>query len=297
MLKKKINRNLFLAAACCILAACCFLSGRYLRNSGDGILKNLTIEAEGDGFDSQQVEALFAGKYSSQREEGEENKSTAFAAWTELGNEIVSEGFGGRNADTNVIAVCGPSYCLLPFGKNLAAEDLSGCIVGESLAEKLFGSSQAKGQEISWRDRKWKVRDVVCEPSDFVMVPASGIIGEVSFDRISIIPEEKEDRLLVGESFISQYGIFGHMLRFDYLYRLSWLKEMVPGEWSDFEGWRNNFKKYQKASELVKSAKKSVIESAGLSYRKRASFSFWSGILLYVASGWLVFRPADRFLK
>ena len=150
----------------------------------------------------------------------------------------MSEGFGGRNADTNVIAVCGPSYCLLPFGKNLAAEDLSGCIVGKSLAEKLFGSSQAKGQEISWRDRKWKVRDVVCEPSDFVMVQASGIIGEVSFDRISIIPEEKEDRLLVGERFISQYGIFGHMLRFDYLYRLSWLKEMVPGEWSDFEGWR-----------------------------------------------------------
>ena len=166
-----------------------------MRNSGDGFLKNLTIEAEGDGFDSQQVEALFASKYSSQQGEGEESKSTAFAAWTEFGNEIVSEGFGGRNADTNVIAVCGPSYCLLPFGKNLAAEDLSGCIVGKSLAEKLFGSSQAKGQEISWRDRKWKVRDVVCEPSDFVMVQASGIIGEVSFDRISIIPEEKEDRL------------------------------------------------------------------------------------------------------
>lgn len=290
MLKKRRNWPSVLPVVCLFLAAACFLAGRYLHNRGNDFLKYLAVEAEGEGFESQWIKSFFAEKPDGSDTDGPAEERISFAAWTELWNETVFEASGGRSSNTKVIAVCGESYSILPFGKKLTEKDSSGCILGKGLAEKLFGDIPAEGQELLWKGQKWVVRGVVSEPSDFVMAEAVGIADEIHFDRINIILGKNEDRQLKGESFISQYGLLAHVLRFDYLGGVSWLKEMVPGKWSDFDGWKQNFREQKKAKELVENTRKSVVESVGFDYWKKGRRLFLCGIVFLMVPGGCVIR-------
>jgi len=244
----------------------------------------VTLEAEGESFAYQWIKSFFTEKSNENNAEKPAEEETSFTVWTELKNQPLFEDFSGRSCNADVIAVCGSSCNLLPFGKNLTKEDSSGCIIGKELAEKLFGHSQAEGKELLWNGQKWTVRGIVSVPSDILIVEAFKMADRIPFDRISLSLEKGEDRQLKGENFISQYGISAHVLRFDYLGSLSRVSEMIPGKWSDFDGWKQNFKEHKKAEELAENAKKSAMESLGLEDWKRGKQLVYGAILFLIAA-------------
>ena len=237
------------------MSIACFLAGRYFRRQGNDFLRNLTLEAEGESFAYQWIKSFFTEKSNKNNAEELAEDGISFAVWTELKNENVFEDFSGRSYNTDVIAVCGSSCNVLPFGKNLTIEDSSGCIIGKKLAD------------------------------------------QIPFDRISLPLEKGEDRRLKGENFISQYGISAYVLRLDYLGSLSWVSEMIPGKWSDFDGWKQNFKEHKKAEELAKNAKKSAIESVGLENWKKGNRLFCCAILFLIAAIEFGYYQYRHFLK
>lgn len=274
--KKKIAA----AGICFSLAVIFLIAGTYFFHCAAGFFQNITIQSE-EGISPEWLSYAFRAEDAA-GDAGESGEETfSFAAWTELKNESVSTEFGkGVNAD--VAAVYGPSCCVLPVGKNLDIEDTRGCILGGKLAESLFGSHQAEGQKLIWRDQTWIVRGVVKEPSDFLMVQASGMDEPVVFDRISIAAGRADDRRLKAEDFINSYGLSARVLRWDYLYGISWTEELIPGEWSDFDGWKQNIKTHKQAVKMLRTMERSSIEDVGLRFRQKGN---WLGILGIICCG------------
>lgn len=259
-----------MAAYClCLWLAILFLAAGFVNTQkGSDFFNSLTMIAEGEAGSS--LAKLAAGQEQDfGGAEGAEENNFSFAVWSEFGKETVSDGFGQNKYSVDVTAICGSSYCLLPFGKNLSPDDTKGCIIGSKTAEKLFGSHMAEGGEIIWRDRTWIVRGVVQEPADLLMLQASGMTDEISFHRISIALNGEDDRRLTGEKFTGQYGITAKSLRLDYLYGIGWMKEMVPRKWSDFSGWEQNLGEYREAVGYAQRVEKSTIEAKGLEYKEK----------------------------
>ncbi len=67
---------------------------------------------------------------------------------------------------------------------------------------------------------------VLKTPSALLIIQSSGIINKINFDRISIALPEWNDKRLTEENFINQYAITGRVLRWDYLYGVSWLEAL-----------------------------------------------------------------------
>lgn len=263
-----------------LLSVILLIVGKIQTKRGSDFFDNLTIQSE-EGFDSSLMDSALE-EWQVQKpseQEGEEEEHFTFTVWTEFQKEFVSDVFSRKQQSADVTAIYGSSYCILPFGKNLSAQDTRGCIIGSKMAEKLFGSKMAEGQKIVWRDRTWKVRGVVEEPADLLMFQASGIKDEITFHKISIALNGRYDRKLTAEKFASRYGVLAQPLRFDYLYGIGWLKEMVPDKWSNFSGWEQNFEEYKKAVKYVQNAEKSTIEAAGVEYKKKGRCYFFGGVL------------------
>lgn len=278
MKKKTILKELSVALFCILLSIIFLVEGIILFDKSSGYFNNLTIIPEKGVSGEWIISAL-----------NEENAAFSFAAWTEFKNEYVSDSLNTRKCETDIIAICGSSHCLLPFGKNLSTSDKNGCIAGSSIVEKLFGNHDAEGREILWNDNIWVIREIVKEPSDLLIVQSSKITDKTDFDKISVILPEGADKRLAEENFTSRYAITGKALRWDYLYGISWIKEMVPGKWSDFDSLEQNFKEYKKAVDTAKNTEKSIIEATGLNYRGKGYWFILSGIiLLAVGSFWAV---------
>ncbi len=290
------KRQILMAMFCIVLAAICIARGRSWSKEGECLFQSLTIQSEEESFSGEWLQSalgendLTGGTESenadSGAEEGSAGTKRSFAAWKEWKGETIVGNSSGRSENASVIAVCGPSHCLLPIGKNLMPQDKNACIIGQKMAKKLFGGFQAEGQKIIWQDETWTVRGVVKEPASLLMVQVGGLpklIERLQLNRINIALKEGEDRQLAGESFILQNNLSAKALRWDFLHGFSWFSEMVPGEWSDFEGWKQNFQKHREATRLAENTWKSSIEAWGLDCRKRGGGLSLAGGFLLVA--------------
>lgn len=292
------KRRIVAAGGCFCLAALFLWMASVLGNKAESYFRNISIRAETRGFDTEWINSAIKQQEITKVGEGEselEDKET-FAVWTELKNESISAMEGGKNSVTNVIAVYGPSHCLLPLGKNLLPEDKEGCIIGVELAEELFGTHLAEGQQLEWAGKTMTVRGVLREPEHFLMVEASGLRDAITFDRINISLSDSQDRIVAGERFINRHGLAAQELQWNHRYGWKWLSEMVPAKWSDFEGWRENFQKHKKAVEFVKNTEKSAIESEGIKYYEQRLLFELLGILfcgLWVRNIWYIIRKVS----
>jgi len=276
-------------ALMCLLLSVVFLAaGADGYGKGKGFLYALVLQADEEWEGSWVKDVLQKEEETDHSESAEETFS--FAAWTERRGEWVTVPFCGRECKMDVTAVCGNSFCLLPFGKSLSIEDTQGCVIGTEAAEQLFGSHRAEGQEIAWQGRVWVVRDVLEDPSDLLLLQASGMAGEISFDRIGIALPSGCDRKMAGEAFISRFALSAQTLRWDYLYSFAWLVEMIPGKWSDFDGWRQNFKILGEETEWIRQSEKSIIERTGLRYCKKGLGFLGLGTVFFILSFYL-FKP------
>lgn len=294
------KRRIVAAGLCFCLAVLFLWIGALYGDRSEDYFRNISIQAETQGFEAEWINSVMRQQEIPEDGEGEgeseaEEKET-FAVWTELKNEPVSVLEGGKSTVTDVIAVLGPSHCLLPVGKNLLPEDEEGCIIGEELAEELFGTRLAEGQQLEWEGRNMTVRGVLKEPGHFVMAEASGFRDTVTFDRINIIRPDSQDRSGTAEGFISRHGLSARELQWNHRYGWKWLTEMVPAKWSDFEGWGENLKKHKKAVEVVKNTGKSAVESEGIRNYNRSVFFELSGILFCCLCGiniWHIIRKVS----
>lgn len=286
------------AFLCILLSAILIARGRFWSRQGEGYLQNLTLQSEEDGFSAQWLQSALSEE-AVQEEEGEPTaQKNTFAAWREWKEETVSGQSSGRNSSGDVIALYGSSHCLIPFGKNLTSSDKEGCIIGKNLAEELFGDFPAEGQKIIWRSGTWTVRGVIQEPASLLIVQANGLSNwteELSLNRISISVKDGDDRRLIGENFILQNNLSARILRWDYLHGLSWIWEMVPGTWSDFDGWKQNFQNHGKAVKLAKNTAKSSFEAFGLECQKKGGRYAVCGVFLLI--GGLVLFPLKNWAK
>ena len=286
-----------LSAALCFLLSIIFLfTGRYYHNTGKEFLRGLTIQSEEREFSMQWLQSMLKETTGTAEPEISERGQTTFAAWTEQKEQAILDKTGGRQSTADVIAIYGSSRCLLPVGKNLTPADDKGCIIGRELAKELFGTVSAEGRNILWQDREWIVRAVVSEPSRVLLVEAADRVQNLHFNRISMLLNASADKQTAGESFLLQNNLSARILRWDYLYETSWIMELIPGEWSDFEGWKSNIEQYHKTLHLVNDAEKSVIESTGLNYQKKGRWLAIAGVMAFITSFFLA-NPPDPLLR
>lgn len=281
-------KKIIVAASGVVLIVTLLMSGRYFSRKGGIYLKNLTIQSEGTGVDKQWLQEALR-EDTEQQDDGAESSDTSprkysFAAWTQCRKESLRSESGGKNCTADVIAVYGPSCCVFPVGKNIPASDPEGCIIGKKLSEELFGSDHAEGEKLVWREDEWIVRGIVEEPAELCLLQASDQIDRLTFDKVSLAMAAEDERQQTGEEFILQQGLCAHVLRFDYLYGMEWLGEVVPARWSDFDSWQQNFGEHSRAVKLAKTAERTVIEETGLEYQKWGEILTVSGIV-FVAAG------------
>lgn len=295
--KKTRIKRILPATVCIILAIICITRGRSWSREGKCLSQSLTIQSEEGSFSGEWLQSAFAEHTQPEETSNSLDTKRSFAAWGEWKGEFIAGKNGGRKGSGDVIALCGPSRCLLPIGKNLTPQDKNGCIIGQKLAEELFGGSRAEGQKITWQGGTWTIRGVVQNPARLLMVQVGGRAGlmkKLHLNRINISMEDGEDRHLAGENFIQQNSLTAQMLRWDYLSGISWLREMVPGQWSDFDGWKENFQKQGEAARLARETWKSSIEAWGLGCRKKGGRLSLAGVFLLVLGMGVLVTGSDH---
>lgn len=167
--------------------------------------------------------------------------------------------FSGRQTKADCYLLSGDSYLVLPWGKNLSADDTEGCVIGEAVAQEIFGGTEVEGQTLLCQDRVLTVRGVVQEPADILLCQISGRTGTgtytalgdkgagggsaqndmmtagrgvsvdaVQFDRINVLSMEKSGTSSqAAEQFISRYGLSAEILHFERRQNLNWLVELT----------------------------------------------------------------------
>lgn len=208
--------------------------------------------------------------------------SMEFTAWGERLDVTVADPDLGRRIQTEVLVLDGSSELVLPLAPVLAAGDTGGCLLGEETAWKLFGSTQVVGDKICIGNETRIIRGVVSQPQSGVVL--GGSVKTLSdaqedsteetayYDRLTLAGSKVSD----AEEFLMQNTLDGQLLRLDCLRSLNWLTELVPGKWSDFPGWKNNFMQKQEEFQLISKIQKNSIE---LYYVRQCSFYLCSTVL------------------
>lgn len=224
----------------------------------------------------------------------------AFTAWGELWDMTVADPDLGRKVQTDVLVLDGSSELVLPLAPVLPEGDANGCLLGEQTAWELFGSTQVKGDAILIGNQTRIIRGIVSLPRSGVVIEGSidGLIGtgedtdEESwyYSRITVEGRKVEDARL----FLMQGGFNGKVFRMDYLRSLRWLTELIPGKWSDFSGWKENFKQKKQDFGLISKIDKNCVE---LYYESQCRLYIWETVLeaACVAAALVsFFRPAKK---
>ena len=259
-----------------------------MRQTGEDFIQNITIQSKDACFPEEQLRSIIQDQtLTIEQDENLEQQNTA-AAWTEQKEEIIADFSSGRTSKANVIAIYGSFHCLLPFGKNLSVEDTDGCLISQALAEKLFGDFPAEDRQIIWNGSTWTIRGVLRLPAHCLLVQTAGKNIDLSYNRISIPLKNGENRQITGENLILRNNLSAYVLRLDYLYEWSWLQELIPSKWSDFDGWKQNWTNHKQAAELVKQMERSTLEATGLTKECQGGWFLLSGLFLCLGGTWLI---------
>lgn len=259
---------------CLIVAACVLFGyGSLALHEARMLQKTISlacVEAEVTGAQLAQIRLA----------EAEKESRTVFTAWTEQSGEMVCQPDGSRPVRTRVLAINGSSDLLIPRGKILKEDDLEGCLLGCETAEKLFGSRNVSGLTLCYGERELTIRGVLEEPGDLLVVVA----GDAdTFRRITLRSDEPFAAGLVAERFLQNYGLFARQIRYD-LFGGEYLQSLIPGRWSDFDGWKRSFDKVGEDVRFLVSVEKGCLETGYLACRLRASAGILAGALLLAAA-------------
>lgn len=248
--------------------------------------KNITILLAENGLSVSEVQKMAASL-----EVDEVEETTNFTAWTEEKQARINDQTTGRTVVVNTLLIHGSSELLLPYGRILHSEDTQGCLIGAGIAEKLFGTHDAIGFTLCYNGTEFVVRGVITTPENLLVVQA-GAFQVVEFDHITMRRSGKLQIKQAAEKFLAKYNLAGQLLRFDYYLDQSWLEELIPGKWSDLDGWKEKIALKKQDFSLLSTTSKSTIE---MTYWTRCQNGRWSTILGIVLLLWLMVLPIIKY--
>lgn len=259
-----------LSAIALILAAAGFaFAAERAENRADAACGGVTLYLE-TALSEGDVRALC------EREHSQED-DILFTVWGEFVNQRITDPDLSRSVRADVLILHGDCGLILPQTAALSPDDANGCLIGEKTAWELFGSTDVSGDEIRIGAETRSIRGVVPGPGEGVVLTGSlkgvteGAENEklCCYDRITLASEKEAD----GEVFLMQNGLDGEVLRFDYLRGFQWLFELVPGKWSDFSGWKENYNHKKQDVDLMLRVRKHGVE---IYYEKQCMALAWN---------------------
>ena len=328
------------------LLAAVFFTGAFIyQDKVSDFSDMITLEEGENGFSQSQIEEI---------RKDEENTVT-FTAWSEMKDQPITAEINSRSETADVLLLSGPSDALLPWGKNLFADDVEGCIIGAELAQLLFGGTKVQGQTVLLGERTLVIRGVVEEPGKVLLCQVlpeeenlnagmsavgesknnhlsagnvngqylsigSAVIQHLSagnaagqylttdsavaqhletedavaqcFDRINILDTDPtKTASQTAAEFISRYSLDAQILHYEYKRDLSWLTDLIPGKWSDFSGWSENWHTFGREIERMEKSEKSDIEQLSFAWTKKRNLLMLSGVAA------LLFCPVLQCVK
>ncbi len=240
--------------------------------------QNITIQLTDKGLNIQEIQQMI-----SKEKTAETEVIFDFTAWAEEKQVRVSDLTTGRMTSVNVMKIYGSSELLLPYGRILHEEDIQGCLIGKATAKKLFGTSDAIGFTVCYNGIELVVRGVIEEPEELLVMQAS-IFPQTQFDHIALRRDNTFQIKQKAERFLTKYNLNGKLLRWDYYGELSWIEELIPGKWSDFEGWKEKIALMKQDYALLSSVQKSTIEVTYCNHCSNGQKGILLGILLLLIS-------------
>lgn len=296
--KKKFRWLSIFLAVCTVL--CLLVSYIYQEKLSD-FSNIITIEATENGFQQTSIETIRQEQEAKKATEAEragkknatgQSEVFSFTAWTERKDQPVEAEFSGRQTTADCYLLMGDSYLVLPWGKNLSADDTEGCIIGATVAQTIFGGTEVEGQTLLYDERTLTVRGVVQEPDDILLCQMQEQTGigsgtdsdsAVTFDRINLlVTEESGTASQTVEQFINCYGLDADSLHFERKQNLYWLTELTPGKWSNFSGWSTNLKTLQSDRQRLRQCEKSGIESLYMGWVDRRNIFLATAVLMAI---------------
>lgn len=265
-------RRRYLIEMCIFLAAVWLgvlgLTGiRTVNARSGGILLAATDESDRPGAD--QIRSV-------REQEAGQEEPVGFTAWNET-EETVTSLDGCRRAQTTVVRLCGSSEYLIPYGKILQDWDYEGCLIGEETAEALFGSRKAAGLTVSCDGREYVVRGVLTSPAKLLVIVDD--TGNTSYDYIALGYRGSNGKGMA-EGFLSRYGLSMQLVERTGFTRTFAVTELLPGKWSDFDGWKRNFAAWRETEKAQENIAPSVFVTEAEGKRNVAAGELAAGLLL-----------------
>lgn len=189
----------------------------------------------------------------------DDGKAFGFTAWKEQTDQTVTDPDLGRSVQTHVVSLYGSSESVLPVAPVLDADDAAGCLVAKDTAWQLFGSTDVVGQTICVDANVYTIRGIVMLPATGVYVQICGNESthkQMKFNLLTLGTADKES----GNQFLSEYALTGRVIRSDNLLDVTRYTELIPGKWSDFDGWKQNWKRLQQEIRQNRMMRKTTIE-------------------------------------
>ena len=298
---KKRKKYRWLSVFLTVSLVLCLLATYIYQKKLSDFSNIITIEASENGFQQTSIEAIRQEQKSKKTAESEragkkniigQSEAFSFTAWTERKDQLVEAEFSGRQTTADCYLLMGDSYLVLPWGKNLYADDTEGCIIGAAVAQTIFGGTEVEGQTLLYDERTLTVRGVVQEPDDILLCQMQEQTGigsgtdsdsAVTFDRINLlVTEESKTASQTVEQFINCYGLDADSLHFERKQNLHWLTELTPGKWSNFSGWSTNLKTLQSDRQRLRQCEKSGIESLYMGWVDRRNIFLAAAALMAI---------------
>lgn len=223
---------------------------------------------------SQAEELNFSQISTIYQAEKAEEYPLCFTAWQEKQQETVYAFDGLRRTKTTAIHIYGSSEYLISCGRILQKDDTQGCLLGEKTAERLFGERNVRGLVVLYQGRELVIRDVLKAPADVILFQEQD--RDAAFSRMTIW-ENDSNRKNEVEVFCGRYGIKMRLLADEWSLGVEELLELVPGKWSDFEGWKQNIKEWKSQKEDEERIQKSILDKITLN-------KYWQFVVYYTCT-------------
>lgn len=260
---------------CVLLAAVCFLVY--------GLTAIRTADARSGGVLLAAAEREnvpdAAGVERMREDEAQCEEPLGFTAWSQR-EETVMALDGCRRTQAAVVRICGSSEYLIPYGKILQEGDEEGCLIGRKTAETLFKSHNVTGLSVSCGGREYVVRGVLSAPEELLV-----IAGEETeaYDHITLDIRGGNERT-AAEKFLARHGLSMQCMNRAGFRKTFSLTELLPGSWSDFAGWKQNFAAWREGVRQQEKIVPSVFELEAEEKKNMAVGAFATGALLFIYS-------------
>lgn len=260
---------------CVLLAAVCFLVY--------GLTAIRTADARSGGVLLAAAEREnvpdAAGVERMREEEAQCEEPLGFTAWSQR-EETVMALDGCRRTQAAVVRICGSSEYLIPYGKILQEGDEEGCLIGRKTAETLFKSHNVTGLSVSCGGREYVVRGVLSASEELLV-----IAGEETeaYDHITLDIRGGNERT-AAEKFLARHGLSMQCMNWAGFRKTFSLTELLPGSWSDFAGWKQNFAAWREGVRQQEKIVPSVFELEAEEKKNMAVGAFATGALLFIYS-------------